>query len=325
MERDYALDILLGLTVGDALGVPVEFLKRHVLEQNPVTTMIGGGMHRQIPGTWSDDGSLALCLADAMAKEPFTLKAIADNFEAWFDKAFWSARGTVFDVGIATQQAILEIKKNPTKPELSGGFDVRSNGNGSLMRILPLALFTHNLPVDERFIWTKNVSSITHMHIRSVMACFIYLELARHLLNGFELKEALQKVRQDLPEYFITQKQIVTEEVELFHRILNLKVGIYDVQPIETLSITEINSSGYVISTLEASIWCLLNTSNYKDAVLKAVNLGDDTDTTACVTGGLAGIMYGSNTIPAEWLKVLARRDDIEALGNKLNTKFKLP
>ena len=300
-------DILFGLAAGDALGVPVEFKSRETIRQNPVADMIGYGTYNLPPGTWSDDSSLAFCLAEALTQE-FSLQKIANNFSAWLKNNYWTPHGSVFDVGIATNQAIRRIDRG-SPPELAGGFDEADNGNGSLMRILPLVLYIKDKPVEERYQITKQVSSITHGHIRSVIACFYYLEFARQLIAGKNKYETYRSLQTDIRQ-FLQARSINPNEINLFNRLL--KANIYDL-PEEMIF-----SSGYVLHTLEASIWCLLTTDSYKDAVLKAVNLGQDTDTTGSVTGGLAGILYGFDNIPNSWVKQIARYKDIEDLATRL-------
>ncbi|WP_224994309.1 ADP-ribosylglycohydrolase family protein [Cesiribacter sp. SM1] len=298
---------LLGLAVGDALGVPYEFLSRYQLRQNPCTNMRGYGSHEQPPGTWSDDSALSFCLAEALSHTTFQLEEVARNFRDWLGVGYWSAHGRVFDIGMATRQAIYRLAQG-VQPDLAGGFEEGSNGNGSLMRILPLLFYIHKLPIEERWLLTKQVSSITHAHVRSVIACFYYLEFTRFLLIGNTREEAYHLTAQVI-RHFLLQKQINPVEVALYKRLLEGNIS--------KLTEDEIKSSGYVVHTLEASIWCLLNTNTYADAVMKAVNLGDDTDTTAAVTGGLAGLVYGESGIPQEWLTLLARKNDIEELCNK--------
>jgi ADP-ribosyl-[dinitrogen reductase] hydrolase len=166
-------DVLFGVAVGDALGVPVEFKSRQTLQQNPVTDMIGYGTYNLPPGTWSDDSSLTFCLTEALTQD-FNLNTIAQNFVKWRNESYWTPHGEVFDIGIATDQAIRRLITG-TKPELAGGFEVHDNGNGSLMRILPLVFYIKDKEINERYQITKQVSSITHAHIRSVIACFYYL------------------------------------------------------------------------------------------------------------------------------------------------------
>jgi ADP-ribosylglycohydrolase len=181
------------------------------------------------------------------------------------------------------------------------------------MRISPLMFYLLDKPIEDRYEITKQVSSLTHGHIRSVISCFYYLEFARQLYekkDKFAVYKNLQKV---VPEYLSTLA-IKSTEVALFDRLL--KTDIFE------LSVESIYSSGYVLHTLEASIWCLLTTNNYKDAVLKAVNLGEDTDTTAAVTGGLAGLFYGVDDIPKSWLSQLSKYDEIESLAERLDAKI---
>jgi ADP-ribosylglycohydrolase len=301
---------LFGLAVGDAQGVPAEFLSREHFKQNPITGMTGYGSHNMPPGTFSDDSSLAFCLAEALT-EDFSLQTIANNFIKWRYNNFWTATGTVFDIGTTTANAIDRLKKG-TVPELAGGFYEEENGNGSLMRILPLVFYIKNKPVEDRFTITRFVSSITHGHIRSVIACFYYLEYARLLMQGKNKFEAYQYLKAFIATR-LRAMQVNPKEIAKFSGLL--------ADDIFKLPEVEIKSSGYVLHTLEASLWCLLTTDSYREAVLKAVNLGSDTDTTATVTGGLAGILYGYENIPADWLAVLARRSDIEDLAGRLAQK----
>jgi ADP-ribosylglycohydrolase len=300
-------DILLGLAIGDALGVPVEFNSRQTIALNPVTDMIGFGTYNLPAGTFSDDSSLAFCLAEALTQE-FNLQIIANNFIAWLTNNYWTARGNVFDVGIATSQAIRHLETG-CKPELAGGMEILDNGNGSLMRILPLLVYIKDKPIAERYQITKLVSSITHGHIRSIIACFYYLEFARQISNGIDKFDVYKNLQIEISEYLNTLS-INKDEIKLFDRLL--QSNIYN------LADEEIKSSGYVLHTLEASIWCLMTTNSYKEATLKAVNLGSDTDTTGAVTGGLAGLLYGWETIPENWLLQIARKEDIEDLADRL-------
>jgi len=306
---------IFGVCVGDALGVPVEFRSREQLKRSPVTTMRAFGTHRQPAGTWSDDSSLALCLAESLTNT-YDLEDIALKFLQWYNKEIWTPHGTVFDIGIATSQAIHRISKG-VSPTLCGGTTEFDNGNGSLMRILPLLFYIKDFSITKRFDTVKDVSSITHGHIRSVLACFIYLELALEILNKKEKWEAYTNMQRNVREFLDNNPICSQDEMNKFHRILELKVGDYDVAPLHTLQEEEISSSGYVLHSLEASLWCFLNSENYAEAVLKAVNLGEDTDTTGAITGGIAGIYYGFESIPREWVDVLARKEDIEKLCEK--------
>jgi len=312
VKRDFIKDVLFGVSVGDAIGVPVEFQTRKSLQDDPVTSMRGYGSHHQPPGTWSDDSALTFCLAEMLCGK-YDLDNLAQRFVNWEHHAYWTPHGSVFDEGIATSAAIHRLVAG-VSPVQAGGNEEGSNGNGSLMRILPLLFFVKRFNIDKRFQITKDVSSLTHRHIRSVLACFIYLEIAMELLSGKEKRAAYQSACVTIRTFLDETASCTEEERAYFFRIL--PGAVFDLKE------EDVHSGGYVIHTLEASIWCFLNTRNYAEAVLKAVNLGGDSDTTGAVTGGLAGLFYGWQTIPEEWLRMLVRKDDIEDLGRRLGKKL---
>lgn len=295
----------LGLAAGDALGVPVEFKSRAYLKANPVKEMMGYGVWEQPAGTWSDDSSLAFCLAESLLNG-YDLNAIAQKSAQWMQSGYWSAHGDVFDIGGTTRTALDRIVQGEDA-RFSGETEERSNGNGSLMKIVPASLYFANRNDDELFAAIKAISSITHAHFRSVFGCYIFSVYISELLKGADKYIALKATATRVRE-FAKSQEFNEKEVALYARILE------DMLP--SLREEDIYSGGYVIHTLEASIWCLLTTTNYKDAVLKAVNLGDDTDTTACVTGALAGLYYGHNSIPFQWCELVARNSDIIKLAN---------
>jgi len=299
---------IFGVCVGDALGVPVEFRSREQLKRSPVTRMRAMGTHRQPSGTWSDDSSLTLCIAESLSNG-YDLEDIALKFLQWYNEEIWTPHGKVFDIGIATRQAIYRISKGVI-PQLCGGTTEFDNGNGSLMRILPLLFYIKDFPIEKRFDRVKEVSSITHGHIRSVISCFIYLEFLIEILNKSTKIEAYKKMQIKV-KYFLDNHPICSQnEMDFFDRILKNDISTYPED--------EIKSSGYVLHSLEASLWCFLNSESYSEAVLKAVNLGEDTDTTGAITGGIAGIYYGFENIPEEWISELVRKDEIEKLCSKL-------
>lgn len=303
---DRPLALILGVAVGDALGVPVEFKKRGTFH---VTGMQGYGTHHQPPGTWSDDTSLTLALVDNLLADGDRpdLECIAWGFTEWYDKAAYTPHGKVFDVGNATAAAIKRLKKG-VAPEKAGGADERDNGNGSLMRVAPLAFYMFGIrDAEERFRIVRDVSSLTHAHEWSVAACYIYVEMLNKLRMGRKKKAAYAELREDFARGvpFISKATLAK-----FVRILENDISL--------LPEEEIRSSGFVIDTLEAALWCFLTTDNYKDAVLKAVNLGEDTDTTGAVTGALAGLAYGLGSIPREWLDQLAGREEIQRIAIRM-------
>lgn len=303
---------IFGVCIGDALGVPVEFRSREQLKRSPVTKMRALGTHHQPAGTWSNDSSLALCLAESLC-QGYNLEDMATKFLQWYNAEIWTPHGMVFDIGIATRQAIYKISKGYT-PQLCGGTSEFDNGNGSLMRILPLLFYIKDFPIEQRFDKVKDVSSITHAHIRSVISCLIYLEFLLEILNGAKKFEAYQKMKSTV-KYFLDNNPICSQgEMDKFDRVLNNNVFEYEED--------KISSSGYVLHSLEASLWCFLNSESYSEAVLKAVNLGEDTDTTGAITGGIAGIYYGFENIPEEWIAELVRKEDIENLCSKLENKL---
>ena len=299
--------VLFGVAVGDALGLPVQWRSREELRRQPVREMVGYGTFNMPPGTWSDDSSLTFCLAEALTKG-FDLNIIAQNFLEWFHKGYWTPEGEAFDIGSTTSEAIYRLSQG-TFPEIAGSTSEYSNGNGSLMRISPLVFYIKDKPIEERFEITRKVSSITHRHIRSVIACFYYLEFMRKLLSSSDKFAIYNELQKEVPD-FIKSIEVDEGEIEKFSRLLKEK--IYE------LAEEKISSSGYVIDTLEASIWCLLTTDNFKDAILKAVNLGEDTDTSGAATGALAGLLYGYESIPKEWINTLARKEDIEDLAKRV-------
>jgi ADP-ribosylglycohydrolase len=299
--------VLFGAAIGDALGVPVEFKKREYLKENPVTDFIGYGTHKKPPGTFSDDASMTFCLAEALTDD-FELEKIARNFVEWAYNNYWAADGRSFGFGQRTLKAIFNLRKG-ISPEESGGAGENDNGNGSLMRISPLLFYIYKMPVNKRFDIVKKVSSITHGHIRSVIACFYYLEFMARILEGnepFSIYNDLQKV---IPG-FLLSLSIDRLEIGFFDKLL--KYNIYE------LPENAVKSGGYVVETLEAGIWCLLTTGSYRESVLKAVNLGGDADTTGCVTGGISGLYYGYNNIPEEWVNKIMKHDEIDDLAKRL-------
>jgi ADP-ribosylglycohydrolase len=180
MNKNKSIDILLGVAIGDALGVPVEFKNRNYLKENPITDMIGFGTHNQPAGTWSDDSSLTFCLAEALI-EGYTIEKSANNLLKWYTENYWTADGDVFDIGNTTLKVSIKLKNGVSANE-SGLTTEQSNGNGSLMRMSPLIIYLKDEPIETRFRIVKEESSITHAHIVSVIACFYFVEFGIGLL-----------------------------------------------------------------------------------------------------------------------------------------------
>ena len=302
---------IYGLIIGDAMGVPVEFGTREERENNPIKDMTGYGTYNQPEGTWSDDSSMVLAtLASIKDKGKIDYKDIMYRFHDWCMYGEYTPFGEVFDIGIATSRAVMKYS-NGAKPLESGGKTEWDNGNGSLMRILPVCLYLFeqqkslNISDDEVIDMVHNCSALTHAHIRSQLACGIYYFLVKAVIEkDGEITERLQIGIDNAFRYYRLNTGV---EISSYNRIISL---------FEFKDIPEenIKSTGYVVDTLEAALWCLLNTSSYREAILKAVNLGNDTDTIAAVTGGVAGIFYGYENIPDKWKSQIQRKDLIESL-----------
>lgn len=293
---------LWGAVVGDALGVPVEFSSRAERDRDPVTGVRGFGTYNQPPGTWSDDSSLLLCTVLSLTEHRLSLRDLGQRFVRYLDEAYLTPHGRVFDIGMATQQAIERLRRG-VSPELAGGTSVRDNGNGSLMRILPVALrFAAESP-EQLVRIAHRVSALTHGHPRSQLACGYLCLLVSLLIQGLSPRKAYEQTNRLVGSLYRDPQW--QDELAIFARLLSGQM--------DSLSRDAISGSGYVVSTLEASVYLLLRSSSYAEAVLAAINLGEDTDTTACVTGGLAGVWFGPAAIPADWLAVLARRTELEA------------
>ena len=299
-KRDRVLGALWGSVVGDALGVPVEFKTRTEVQKDPVKGMREFGSHHQPKGTWSDDGALILCTADSLVNAEFDTADMGRRFVRWMNEALWTATGVVFDVGMTTTDALMRIASGGVA-EQSGGRDEYNNGNGSLMRIIPIPLRFADVATGTLADRIARVSALTHGHDRSKMACVFYGLLVRQLLLGRKPQPALDSARSEFCRLY-------DQSAEFGHFRHHLT------DEFRSIAEYEIVSTGYVLHTLHASLWCLLNSESYRECVLKAVNLGGDADTTGCVAGGLAGAAYGVLSIPAEWINELARKADLDCL-----------
>ncbi|MBQ8689809.1 MAG: ADP-ribosylglycohydrolase family protein [Clostridia bacterium] len=294
--------VIFGHAVADALGVPVEFASRGELDNAPVTDMEGFGTYPYPEGCWSDDTSMALAALDSLASNKIDYEDIMIKFGAWYFNDQYTPTGEMFDAGNTCVSAIQNYFGRHMPALNCGLSDERSNGNGSLMRIHPFVLFAFakQMPFEQTVELVHSASALTHAHERSKIGCGIYACILMHLLNKAD-KSVVRKALQQAEAYYADHSEI-KHYSNLFR------------QDFDKTERSQIKSDGYVVDTLEAAIWCLLTTDNYKDCVLKAVNLGDDTDTVAAVAGGLAGALYGYNEIPKGWLLVLKRREYIGRL-----------
>lgn len=306
-NKNIWLNGIMGVVIGDALGLPVQFSSREEVEEEPVTDMIGYGVFNMPPGSWSDDSSLTLATLSSINElKRIDMEDIMKHFVRWYDNGEYTPFGYAYDIGYTCETAICNYKDTQDH-KTCGLCDVRSNGNGSLMRIMPVCLYVYEKIMSSELEEEKGVdliheaSALTHGHLRAKMACGIYYFLVKSILNhSGNLPERLQAGMEDALAFYRNDIGNLAQLAH-YHRLT-------DLDEFKNTPRDMIESSGYVVDTLEAAIWCLLNTDNLKDCLLKSVNLGDDTDTVAAVAGGLAGLYYGYDSIPEEWLEKIQKR-----------------
>ena len=305
-------DAIWGFIVGDALGVPYEFSSRSRMIENPAIDMVGYGTYNQVPGTWSDDTSMMLCVLENINNKGNT-KNLANLFLKWYNQNYMTARGEVFDIGITTRTALNNIMEGVSLKN-SGLSDERSAGNGSLMRCVPYA-FAED--ISKSIVQMIMGSRITHRHALCHLCCMYYVKMLRAILEGKGKHEAANNAAGYIKfGWRITETE--DDQVPLqeqFSKLFN--------HQFHALPETEIQSTGYVLYTLEASVWCFLNSENYKESVLKAVNLGGDTDTIAALTGALSGLYYGYESIPEDWILRIANKKLIHEVLDKIDLSEK--
>ena len=305
--------LLIGLAVGDALGVPFEFSIPEELENESFEFMKGFGTYNQPKGTFSDDTSLNLCTIESLIKN-YNQYETALLFIKWKDESYWTASNTVFDIGETTEIALTNIK-NGIPISNAAIKNESSCGNGALMRILPLVFYCENLSLDEIYQLVEKFASITHGHIRSHMACF-YLVLYVHRLLGFKSgpkengsqnkKLCFAKVSKEVEDFFDMREKFKNEKKH-FERLFNTLPN----------KLIDLQNTGYVIHSLEVVLSSFLKYNRYETIVVSTIKLGGDTDTNACIVGGLAGLFYGINNIPKKWRDELIRKDDLINLATK--------
>lgn len=293
---------IYGLLIGDALGVPYEFRRaEEIPPYDQIDMRPPSNFRRTYPnvedGTWSDDGAQALCLLDSLlACGVFSLKDYSNRLSDWYQDGMWAIDGIVFDVGVQTGEA-LHAYQAGMSPEQCGLLRPDGKGNGALMRVLPLALW-HNGTDKELVLDAHQQCLITHGH-RCNQVCYgLYCLTARYLLEVGEFHKALEKavlslgnIYSEMPEY--------EQELEC------------TIRPNEAW---EGNGSGYVVDCLRSAFMIMGRVSSYEEAVKQGIMLGNDTDTTACVVGGLAGILFGLENIPKRWYSTLKGKSDVDIL-----------
>ncbi|MGI8541793.1 MAG: ADP-ribosylglycohydrolase family protein [Rubrobacteraceae bacterium] len=286
---------MLGLAAGDALGASVEFMERGTFD--PVSDMDRGTVHGNPPGSWTDDTSMALCLAESLIeKNGMNLTDQLERYVRWQRDGHMSSVGHCFDIGNATSDALSHFER--TGDPHSGSTDPYSTGNGSIMRLAPVPLFFASASADEAVEYSGESSRTTHGSPEAVDACRYFGSLICAAANGMEKDELLSET--------FAPSNVAPKIAEVAHGSFKRKGE------------SEIRGSGYVVRSLEAALWAFHNSETFEEGALFAVNLGDDADTTGAVYGQLAGAFYGEDEIPERWRDKLAFRETIESLADEL-------
>lgn len=293
-ESDRFRGCLLGLAVGDAVGTTVEFAARGSFA--PLTDMVGGGPFRLAPGQWTDDTSMALCLATSLiVRQGFDPADQMNRYCRWWQLGYLSSNGTCFDIGSTVGAALRRYQA--TADPFSGSTNPRSAGNGSLMRLAPVPMFYHPDRARIRH-YSGESSRTTHGAQECLDACRLFAEMLARALDGMPKTEIL----------------LSHDEADIQSAALRaIARGAY-----RDKTADDISGSGYVVHCLEAALWCFLTTDSFAAAILQAANLGQDADTTAAVCGQIAGAYYGESGIPAHWLERLTMGDEIRAIAERL-------
>lgn len=292
-RRDRARGALLGLAVGDALGTTLEFRPKD--SDPPLTTIVGGGPFRLRAGEWTDDTSMALALATSLAeKGRLDERDLMERFCAWAETGAYSHNGRCFDIGVTVRGALSRFRR--TGNPVAGSTDPQSAGNGSLMRLAPVAIL-HAFDDAARIDAARRQSAVTHGAEEAVEACAAYADLVAEAIQGWSKDHVLTPRNGWAPDKVARAMRMETLGWER----------------------EQVRGSGYVIHSLEAALWAVGKARDYREAVLLAANLGEDADTTAAIAGQLAGALWGASGIPVEWLGLLAWRDPIVDLADRLH------
>jgi ADP-ribosyl-[dinitrogen reductase] hydrolase len=294
---------LLGLAAGDALGTTVEFRRPGTFE--PVTDIVGGGPFNLEPGQWTDDTSMALCLAESLLERGgFDPVDQLQRYVRWFRHGHHSSTGRCFDIGNTVRDALTRFED--TGDPWSGSTDPHAAGNGSLMRVAPIPLFFLEVP-EVAIARAADSSRTTHGAHEAVDACRYYCGLMIGALQGLSKEELVSPLFTPVAAQWVQQP--LAPKIEAIARGSFLRKEPPDIQ-----------GSGYVVHSMEAALWAFARSTSFRDGALLAVNLGDDADTTGAIYGQLAGAFYGAEAIPAAWRARLARGDEITALAKSLLT-----
>jgi len=284
---------MVGLACGDAIGTTAEFMPRGSF--TPIADMVGGGPFNLVAGQFTDDTSMSLCLASSLIENGFDLHDQMTRYVLWQTEGHFSSTGVCFDIGNATAAALDAFKR--TGNAIAGSSDPHSAGNGCIMRLAPVPIHYLDTP-DLAIHLSEEQSRTTHQAAECLMACRLLAEVLIRALQGKGKVEVLAPSQQGLA---------------LSAGLQAIANGDY-----KTKTMVEIRGSGYTVESLEAALWCFYKTENFKDCVLMAANLGDDADTTASISGQIAGAFYGETGIPAEWLQKLTMGDEIGEIAEQL-------
>ena len=306
---------MMGVIVGDALGCPVQFHSRTEVAKNPITGMRGYGTFNVPAGSWTDDSSLTLATYDSLRTlGRIDLDDIMNRFMDWLYAGAYTPYDKAYDVGNCCRSAIADYSINHN-PKTCGPRRHLDNGNGSLMRILPVCIYVYDqvtagkMTEDMAVDLVHQVSALTHGHRRSKMCCGFYYFMVKHILNDRTDKSLIDCLQDGINDgvRLYSGNDIYQDQLDFVRRLTVL-------DQFKGVSANRVSSSGYVIDTIEAAVWSLITTDSLKDALLTAVNLGDDTDTVGAIAGGLAALYYGYDAIPADWIQAIQKKDWIDDL-----------
>lgn len=292
------LGTLVGLACGDAVGATLEFRQR---DKYPLLTdMVGGGKFKLTPGEWTDDTSMTLCLAESLIESNgFDAGDQMNRYLRWANGGYFSCKPFAFGIGKTVIQALAQFDK--TSNPYSGPSEPKTAGNGSLMRLAPVPLYFY--PEYEKVIYYAGESSkTTHMADECIQACQVMAHIQFHILDGKDKDELLFNF-----EHW---------QIPVSNSLQNIICGNY-----KNKLRNEISSSGYVVNSLEAALWSFYTTDNFEEAIIRAANLADDADTVAAICGQVAGMYYGFDSIPTDWVSKLAMRNEIIAIATALHHK----
>lgn len=304
--KNNILGTFIGSVVGDALGAPLEFYRRDKLN---ITDMTTGGILNLRLGEWTDDTSMSICLAESLIQNDFDLEDQMKKYILWYKEGKYCTREECFDIGNATRFALEDYIQNGNY--ISQNLSSLSSGNGSIMRLSPISIIYNSNENSEGFLnlinFSRKSSITTHPNKTCQDACALLSLITNRALQGYK-KEEIFDINFDL------LKKLSFSDSKVIDIAINSK-NILEKER------NDISSSGYVIHSLEAAIWCFLKTDNFDDSVLLAANLGDDADTVASITGQISGAYYGLNSINSNWIDNLYHKDYIINLSEKLFLK----